>query len=137
MNKPVPEPPQPGWIQVSGKTAALIRAGGLDDIAVQSQGPARDVHFAPAWAEAICSTDVAPRVKLLALKKAARDPEAAAATTTLVCCIDAADRKQLVEELGLEFAQTIVCACGGKFESASDWREHVEYRCPRRATTKL
>jgi hypothetical protein len=135
MSKPEVKPPRPGWIEVGRETASYLRAAGLDGVAVENvppnnySGPA----FAPAWAEAICSvTNVSQRLKMCALKKAARDPSVAQIVTTLVCCIDPADRKELVEQLGQEFAQTLVCVCGKKFESATEWRDHVEFSCKAR-----
>lgn len=136
MNAPVVQPPRPGWIEVGRQTASYLRAAGLDEIAVLMVPPGdyTGTAFAPAWAEAICSVEeISQRTKMCALKKAARDPGVAQVVTTLVCCIDPADRKELVEQLGQEFAQTLVCACGRKFEGASEWRDHVEYSCPKRA----
>ena len=129
------QPPALGWIEVSDTTASYLRAAGLDGIAVVTDPPTdpRGTKFAPAWAEAIISVeDVSHRIKMCALKKAARDPGTAMTVAALVACIDRDDRRELVENLGAEFAQTIVCACGGKFDNASDWREHVEFVCPKR-----
>jgi hypothetical protein len=125
-------PPRDGWIEIDKRTAGFLKAARLDGVAVETP-VGQEKSWAPPWAHVIASVDgVSDRMKIGALKKAARDPDVQPVVSTLLACLDPEDRRGLVEQLGQAFGQALVCTCGMKFVDASLWREHVELFCPRR-----
>lgn len=117
------------WVEVDSLVAARMRSVDLEDVAMRKTQ--EGLFYAPYWARVICQIDgLNERARTAALRRANADQAAGSALSTLFAAIDDhEERLDLINSLVAETAQTIVCQCGQKFDSALVWVEHTRNTC--------
>ena len=126
------EPPENGWVEITSPSVRLIKAAGVQHVALKLTEHGQEViAWAPLWAKTICEvTQSSGRERISALQIAAFNATKQSVTNTLLGVVAPDDQKEVIESMAHERTCLLRCRCNKTFELASDYRNHLEMFCP-------